>query len=62
MKCGICGRKLKNRESREIGYGPVCYKRRFGMPPPRKTKGQNDEKADPEEYSIPGQMEITDYI
>ncbi len=25
MKCGRCGRKLKNEESKERGLGPVCY-------------------------------------
>lgn len=25
--CGRCGRKLKTEKSKEIGYGPVCYKK-----------------------------------
>ena len=29
MKCSICGRKLRNPKSRELGYGPVCYKKAF---------------------------------
>lgn len=25
--CIRCGRKLKNEESRELGFGPTCYKK-----------------------------------
>lgn len=24
-KCGRCGRRLKNLESRQLGFGAVCY-------------------------------------
>lgn len=25
--CMECGRKLRSQQSKEVGYGPVCYKR-----------------------------------
>lgn len=28
--CMECGRKLRSQQSKEVGYGPVCYKRVFG--------------------------------
>lgn len=65
MKCGVCGRVLKNPDSRKIGYGPVCYKRLFGSPPP-KEKVQKEKQADGSEefhnYVIPGQMQISDFL
>ncbi|MFF4600590.1 DUF6011 domain-containing protein [Amycolatopsis sp. NPDC001319] len=33
--CGSCSRPLKGTQSRGRGYGPVCYRRKFGEPPPR---------------------------
>lgn len=28
--CMEYGRKLRSQQSKEVGYGPVCYKRVFG--------------------------------
>ena len=28
--CMECGRKLRSQQSKEVGYGSVCYKRVFG--------------------------------
>lgn len=28
MNCGRCGRKLKTQKSIEVGFGPVCKKKR----------------------------------
>ena len=25
--CGVCGRKLKSKESMDAGFGPVCLKK-----------------------------------
>lgn len=65
MKCGVCGRVLKNPDSRKIGYGPVCYKRVFGSFPPKekvlKAK-QADRSEDFRNYVIPGQMQISDFL
>lgn len=27
MQCGRCNRPLKSDKSKEIGFGPVCYKK-----------------------------------
>lgn len=65
MICGVCGRVLKNPESRKAGYGPVCYKKMFGSPPPREKAPKakrSDGIEDFREYSIPGQMEISDFL
>lgn len=64
MKCYACGRELKSATSREIGYGPVCYKRVFGTSL-RIHKG--DSKTDYTSdnvpyYEIPGQMSIEDFF
>lgn len=65
MICGICGRVLRNPKSRKMGYGPVCYKKMYGSPPPRekasKTK-HSDGIEDFREHSISGQMEISDFL
>jgi len=63
MKCSICGRKLKNPKSRELGYGPVCYKRKFGCSPRtsrrEKCVASLIEKVD---CNLPGQISIDEYL
>ena len=64
MICGICGRKLKNAKSREHGYGPVCYKRKFGVSL-QTSRGDADVPASAGEeanYNLPGQMSMEDYL
>lgn len=61
MTCAICGRRLKNLKSRELGYGPVCYKREFGSPAPAKER-INGKGSDIPCYDIPGQMTLADYL
>ncbi len=63
MKCSICGRKLKNPKSRELGYGPVCYKRKFGSSPRTSRRG-NDIDSPIEEvgYNLPGQISMDEYL
>ena len=62
MKCSICGRKFSNPQSKELGYGPVCYKRKFG------TVSHTSKKSEPAsvdvepDYNLPGQMSIDDYL
>lgn len=64
MECSICGRKLKNPKSRELGCGAVCYRKAFGTV---KTGKSTDNKK---QFSvgkqpaceIPGQMLLTDYL
>lgn len=65
MKCEKCGRVLKNSDSKKMGYGPVCYKKMFGSPPSKKKTSkekQSDGWNDIQDYSIPGQMEISDFL
>lgn len=64
MKCYTCGRELKSATSREIGYGPVCYKRVFGT---SLRIRDGDIKTDyisdsVPYYEIPGQMSIDDFL
>ena len=51
-----------NHQSREIGYGPVCYRREFGPVPHagRRSNGQHDGQIP--DYNIPGQISIEDYL
>lgn len=63
MKCSICGRTLRKPQSMELGYGPVCYRRKFGISP--RMRRQN--KDAPSEgimldYNIPGQITIEEYL
>lgn len=64
MKCGKCGRKLKNPESRELGYGPVCYRAMAGGGNKKQVqyKGRGHPLDDFSNYEIPGQMSIDDYL
>ncbi len=61
----ICGRKLKNAKSKELGYGPVCYRKAFGTASPKAkvSKGKAIEYGgDFKDYIIPGQMEIAAFL
>lgn len=62
--CMECGRKLRNRQSKEVGYGPVCYKRVFGddMHIGGAASKTNTAPDDFPYYEIPGQMSIEDFI
>lgn len=64
MKCYACGRELKSATSKESGYGPVCYKRVFGI---SLRIRDGDTKTDyisdsVPYYEIPGQMSIDDFL
>ncbi len=62
MTCSICGRKLSNPKSIELGYGPVCYGKVSGSPKIKKVKtGAHPQGAHPC-YDIPGQMKLEDYL
>lgn len=64
MKCSICGRKLKNPKSRELGYGPVCYKRKFGIAPHASRRDADVPVPAVEEidHNLPGQISMEDYL
>ena len=64
MKCGKCGRELQNSRSRQLGYGPVCYRSMTGGG--NKKHVQYKERGHPSDdffnYEVPGQMSIDDYL
>lgn len=63
MKCSVCGRKLKNAKSQEIGYGPVCYRRIFGSAPKRqRIRDRGGGEEDIPCYDIPGQISMEEYL
>ena len=58
------GRKLRSQQSKEVGYGPVCYKRVFGTSM-RIRDGDSKTGTASDDfpyYEIPGQMSIEDFI
>ena len=59
-----CGRKLMSAQSKEAGYGPVCYKRVFGISLRiRDGDTKTDYTSDSAPcYEIPGQMSIEDFL
>ncbi len=61
MECEVCGRKLKSAKSMERGIGPGCWKKINGSD--AKTRATRQEKInDTEEFYIPGQMELEEWI
>lgn len=62
MICLACGRILKSQKSKELGYGPKCYRRIYGS-------GGSSRKGDKgfiidgiPHYEVPGQISIDDYL
>lgn len=62
MKCKICGRALKNVKSREAGYGPVCYRKKFGANIPIKRRESTLSAGKVSYCEVPGQMQVYDYL
>lgn len=62
MICLKCGRILKSEKSRELGYGPVCYKSLFGSARKSRPKKQPMPTDDFPYYDIPGQMSLDDFL
>lgn len=70
MTCLICGRKLRNPQSIELGYGPVCYGKVPGSSkaakkagrPKKSYIGTSQQEQHSTCYDIPGQMELADYL
>lgn len=60
-KCSICGRKLKNLQSIKLGYGPVCYRRKFGINPNAICREGDVSASGAFGNDLPGQMCINDY-
>ena len=61
MKCLVCGRKLRNPQSKELGYGPVCHKRKFGIAPHTDRRDDNSSTGKKLGFNLPGQISIYDY-
>lgn len=62
MICLNCGRKLKRVVSIEAGYGPVCYKKMFGISLKNSREDNVSETANAHCYNIPGQMTIEEFL
>lgn len=62
MVCVVCGRKLKAAQSQELGYGPVCYKKLFGIGLRSNSKVSRSLIDVMDSYVIPGQMSMEDYL
>ncbi len=64
MTCSICGRRLRNPKSQELGYGPVCYRRIFGKSPKSswRADGPPVPNESAEHYDIPGQISMEEYL
>lgn len=64
IKCSICGRKLRNTKSRELGYGPVCYKKKFGITShvSRRDADASVLAGEEADHNLPGQMSMEDYL
>ena len=60
MICLNCGRKLKSAASRKAGYGPVCYRKKFGT----GLRSSNDRVSETvgTVSSIPGQMTMEEFL
>lgn len=65
MICGICGRALKGDKSIERGYGPICYQKIKPRVVRKFRTAQKDNYGcvfDDEDYAVPGQMEMSEFI
>ncbi len=62
MICANCGRKLKSAASREAGYGPVCYKRIFGISLRGRCPNNALETAAAHYHALQGQMTVEEYL
>ena len=62
MICLNCGRKLKSAASRAARYGPVCYKKMFGINLRSDRKDSILETTDIPCYDMPGQITLEEYF
>lgn len=60
VQCRGCSRELRDDESRERGYGPVCWRRRNPTPPRRRRRPPRLRPAPvpPASDALPGQTEL----
>jgi len=62
MVCITCGRKLKADKSKELGYGPVCYRKLFGISIQSGGKVGMTSVDTLNRYEVPGQMSMEDFL
>lgn len=62
MKCSICGRKLRNPNSMTLGYGPVCYRRKFGATPYIGRNAADVPAWEKPGFNVQGQISIEEYL
>ncbi len=62
MKCGLCGRTLKGMDSISKGYGPVCLRKIKPSAPRRSVPSANYNFVDDINYTVPGQMGLSDFM
>ncbi len=61
MVCLECGRVLKNQKSKKLGYGPICYKRKYGITP-HTSRSDAQVSAEEVAHNLPGQISMEDYL
>ena len=54
--------KLKSSKSKEVGYGPICYKKLFGSKVKIRNKSVSKSTYKFNLNDMPGQMSIDDFI
>lgn len=62
MICLNCGRKLRSAVSMEAGYGPVCYRKVFGVRLGGSRKDNSLGTGSAPGYNIPGQITVEEYL
>lgn len=62
MRCLICGRRLKNPKSIELGYGPICYQNKFGSVVRNRKDDMKLISNSSSGFEIAGQMTLDDFI
>lgn len=62
MICANCGRKLKRIASKEAGYGPVCYKKLFGISLKCSHQDNALENANVSYHTLQGQITMEEYM
>ncbi len=61
-QCLLCGRNITDPKSVETGYGPVCYRKKFGVTAAAGRRRAVRAASDVPYYNIPGQMTIEEYL
>lgn len=65
MVCSVCGKKLTDPASIEVGCGPACYQKLHGRSLKKSNISKNKVEAQNKQsacYNIPGQMDLEGYL